>query len=63
MERRDDRLACVVGKAKSALARYGFEVRIGAGLNKTQPAEAMRHQAALQYLYTHCTATNAVQWV
>ena len=61
MERRDDRLAAVIGKAKSALARYGFEVLIAGGLNKTQTAEAQRHQAALEYLYTHCTATNAVR--
>ena len=61
MERRDDRLASVAGKARSALARYGFEVLIAGGLNKTQTAEAQRHRAALEYLYTHCTATNAVR--
>ncbi len=62
MERRDDRLASVAGKAKSALARHGFEVLIADGrLTKAQRAEAQRHQAALEYLYTHCTATNAVR--
>lgn len=62
MERRDDRLASVAGKAKSALARYGFEVLIADGdLHETEKTEALRHKAALEYLYTHCTATNAVR--
>ena len=62
MERRDDRLASVAGKAKGALARYGFEVlTVGGRLTKAQQAEAQRHQAALEYLYTQCTATNAVR--
>ena len=62
MERRDDRLASVAAKAKGALARYGFEVLIAGGnLTLAQKAEARRHRAALDYLYTHCTATNAVR--
>ncbi len=62
MERRDDRLASVAGKAKSALARYGFEVLIPGGrLTLAQKAEAQRHRAALEYFYGNCTATNAVR--
>ena len=61
MERRDDRLASVSAKAKSALARYGFEVRMRANLPLALREEAAKHQAALEYLYTHCTVTNAVR--
>ena len=62
MERRDDRLASVVNKAKSTLARHGFEVLVADGLaTDAQRAEARQHQAALAYFYTHCTAANAVR--
>ena len=61
MERRDDRLASVAAKAKSALARHGYEVLIVAGLDEAQKAEAQRHKAALEYLYGNCTATNAAR--
>ena len=61
MERRDDRLASVSAKAKSALARYGFEVRQRPNLPLALREEAARHQAALEHLYTHCTVTNAVR--
>ncbi len=61
MERRDDRLASVAGKAKSALARYGFEVLVSADLPAAQKAEAAKHKAALEYLYGNVTATNAVR--
>ena len=61
MERRDDRLASVAAKAKSALARHGYEVLIVGGLDEAQRAEAPRHQAALEFLYGNCTATNAAR--
>ena len=61
MERRDDRLASVSAKAKSALARYGFEVRMRPNLPLALREEAAKHQAALEHLYTHCTVTNAVR--
>ena len=61
MERRDDRLASVAAKAKGALARHGFEVLVVSGLDDTQKAEAQRHRVALEYLYNHCTATNAAR--
>ena len=61
MERRDDRLASVSAKAKSALARYGFEVRVRPNLPLALREEAARHQAALEHLYGHCTVTNAVR--
>ena len=61
MERRDDRLASVSAKAKSALARYGFEVRLRPNLPLALREEAAKHQAALEHLYTHCTVTNAVR--
>ena len=61
MERRDDRLASVSAKAKSALARYGFEVRVRPNLPLALREEAAKHQAALEYLYSHCTVTNAVR--
>ncbi len=62
MERRDDRLASVAGKARNALARYGFEVLIADGnFTKAQKAEAQRHKVALEFLYGNCTATNAVR--
>ncbi len=61
MERRDNQLAAEAGKAKSAMARHGFEVLVAGGLDPSQRAEAQRHQAALEYLYTHCTTTNAVR--
>ncbi len=61
MERRDDRLASVAAKAKSALARHGFEVLVVSGIDDAQKAEAQRHRAALEYLYNHCTATNAAR--
>ena len=61
MERRDDRLASVSAKAKSAPARYGFEVLIRRNVPATMQAEAQRHKAALEYLYSYCTVTNAVR--
>ena len=61
MERRDDRLASVATKAKSALARYGFEVRVRPNLPLALREEAAKHQAALEHLYSHCTVTNAVR--
>ena len=61
MERRDDRLASVASKAKSALARYGFEVLISNDVPEGLKATAAKHKAALEYLFGHCTATNAVR--
>jgi hypothetical protein len=61
MERRDDRLAAVAGKAKSALARYGFEVLLHDNIPAARRGEALRHKEALEYLYGNCTAANAVR--
>ncbi len=56
MERRDDRLASVAAKAKSALARYGFEIVTA---QDAPPAEAARHKEALEYFYGNLTVTDA----
>ncbi len=61
MERRDDRLASVSSKAKSALARYGFEVVVSSDIPEALKADAEKHKAALEYLFGNCTATNAVR--
>jgi len=56
MERRDDRLASVAPKAKSALARNGFEVVL---TDNAQSAEAGKHKEALEYFYRNLTVTDA----
>ncbi len=54
---RDDRLACVIPKRKSALARRKLEVITVPGADE---AEAAKHKEALTYFYNNLTVTNAV---
>ena len=54
MERRDYRLSAVAPKAKSAVARHGFEI-----LTHDDSAEALQHKAALEYFYNNLTVVDA----
>lgn len=54
---RDDRLACVIPKRKSALARRKLEVLTVPGADE---AEAEKHKEALTYFYNNLTVTNAI---
>lgn len=54
MERRDYRLSAVAPKAKSALARHGFEI-----LTHDDSPAALEHKAALEYFYNNLTVTDA----
>ena len=56
MERRDDRLASVASKAKSALARHGYEI---VTKDDADGGEAARHKEALEYFYANLTVTDA----
>lgn len=60
MERRDDRLMAVVPKAKSALARYGYEIVTPDNLRDGQKAEAAAHKEALEFFYGNLEAINAI---
>ena len=57
---RDDRLACVIPKRKSALARRSWEVIAVSDTDSSNDAEAEKHKEALAYFYNNVTVTNAV---
>ena len=54
MERRDYRISAVAPKAKSAVARHGFEI-----LTHDDSPAALEHKAALEYFYNNLTVTDA----
>ena len=59
-EERDDTLACVVPKAKSAVARHGWEVgtieRVPTGMDQM----AVQQKEALEHFYNQLRVTNAL---
>lgn len=54
IERRDYRLSAVAPKAKSAVARHGFEI-----LTHDDSPAALEHKAALEYFYNNLSVTDA----
>ena len=54
IERRDYRLSAVAPKAKSAVARHGFEI-----LTHDNSKAALEHKAALEYFYNNITVVDA----
>jgi phage gp29-like protein len=54
IERKDDVLQGVISKRKKSVARLGWEV-----LTQDGSEEAHAHKEALEYFYTHLTATHA----
>ena len=61
IEERDDTLAGVVPKAKSAVARHGFEIVVNEHIPAGMEQLAEQQREALQYFYDHVRAENALE--
>ncbi len=61
IEERDDTLAGVVPKAKSAVARHGYEIVVNEHIPAGMEAQAEAQREALQYFYDHIRAENALE--
>lgn len=60
VEERDDVLAGVVPKAKSSVARHGYEIVVTEHIPAGMEALAQKQREALQYFYDHIRAENAL---
>jgi phage gp29-like protein len=61
IEERDDVLATVVPKAKSSVARHGFEVVVNEEIPEGMEQLAQDQKEALQYFYDHVRVTSALE--
>lgn len=61
IEERDDTLAGVVPKAKSAVARHGYEIVVSEHIPEGMEELAEKQREALQYFYDHIRAENALE--